>query len=65
MKMSLINQVYVKTALVVSVSQISDKQLRYNLVKDLTISNQGFNVVFSNASPVWRVRYLDVMISVF
>jgi electron transfer flavoprotein alpha/beta subunit len=46
-----LNELDVKKPLVVSISQRSEEQRLYNLVKNLTISNTSLKAVSSNASP--------------
>jgi hypothetical protein len=54
-----------QNALVVYVSQICEKQLLYNTVWDLTISNERLNTVMLIGSSGSTVRFVGVMIGVF
>jgi hypothetical protein len=65
-KLYYLNELDVRKALVVSISQRSEELRLYNMVYILPISNSGLKAVSSNASPGLTVRFFSsVMIEDF
>jgi hypothetical protein len=60
-----LNELDVRKLLVACISERNEELRIHSLFSNLTISNPGFKVVSSSASPGWMVSFLRLMMGVF